>query len=317
MRCTRLAAVAATAFVVTAALTAPARAGDGSKLLRYLPGDARVIVSLDLPAMQTNNELARLIASAQSYAAAATAIGDLGVDFTACETMVIGTYQTPSSPTIAVLECRFDEKVLVKTFRTAAGKAGTHKHRGLEYFDHGAGQIGFVDHRLVIATSYDFKGVIDVAKGKAPSAAARTAAAGAMVASMAGTGDAWAVVSIDPTNPNGATQKMQGLATEGFGAAVRFAGQGITFEFRLFNSDETTASTMASTLRTGLSSATQNKAMSGLGLDSALASITVTQLGSAVAIAGAVSQAEIAAASQMFSLFQTMQAAPGQTQAVP
>lgn len=148
------------AALVTLALAAPADAGRGAALIKYLPDDASFVIVGDVARSRSSATFKKMFLFARDQDAWLDAMATaVAVDKLADTVMFSGN---GNQHFIAVVEGRVDK--LLAEAKKQSTKSDV--HAGLTYWTTPDGEVALVDKKLVLTTSGDMPAVIDRAKNK-------------------------------------------------------------------------------------------------------------------------------------------------------
>jgi hypothetical protein len=276
------------------ALASPARAGDGSKLLRLVPDETAFVGVIDF-ARARRTALFRAVGSQLLAAPHVDKMIAAGIDpLTDVDTLLIAGEASSvtgegDSFRLIVLEGRFSPLTPEKLL-TAGGAAQVMTRGKIRYWTDGSVAAALVGKRLIVADAGRIERAIDAASGvRAGGARSRKLAAlrGAITATDT-RHHAWLVAILPPAlrdQARGAGAPLEALAV----AATATAD--LHLEVRGMTADADTANAVAELVRGNMSGVAQ--VLTSFGLSSLADSLTVDADGSAVRLIGSVRGGEI------------------------
>jgi hypothetical protein len=265
---------------------AGARAGDGSKLLRYLPADAEMVAVIDVAGARRKplvKEWASEAGDGWKGKAAAAGIDPLkDVD----TVLVAAAFTGADKFRLAIVEGRFAADA---PSRLGEGRR-EQKHGKVSYWvDDETGAV-LIGKRLVVAPVAAMPAVIELMSGKAT--APRLGKAAPLRAVIAAT-DTRHHVWVASVFAGELRQKAADLAADAVGFALGASiGKGLGLEARLLYASEASATTSADQVRAALPQATA--ALAAFGFSSAVASVSIDREGNAVRVTASMTADELA-----------------------
>lgn len=139
---------------------APAEAGRGTALIKYLSDDTNAVISCDVAKSRGSTMFKKLFKIAREQNATLDSLATNVAVEKLVDTIVVGA--NPAKHAVVVLEGRVD-KVLAEVKKTAT-KSET--YQGITYWVLADGDAALIDKKLILAASGDIPSVIDRAKDK-------------------------------------------------------------------------------------------------------------------------------------------------------
>jgi hypothetical protein len=182
-------------IAVLLALAAPAHAGNGEPLLRYLSDDTSFVIVVDVAHARQTPMLQRAFELARGKYTWWGQLAKAGIDLEkSVDTFVVGGeggLGAGEHHAVAVIDGRLDK--LVAAIRKV-GKPGP-KRAGIDTWTFEGGEVAYVDHRIVVTGPGDLAPVLDRVRGKKRSAG--PVAARELLASLGGGTDLAGAIVLD------------------------------------------------------------------------------------------------------------------------
>jgi hypothetical protein len=290
------------AVVLVVLAPAGARAGDGSKLLRYLPADAEVVAVIDVAGARRKPLVKEWASQAgdgwkdKAVAAGIDPLRDI-------DTVLVAAALTGDDKfRLAILEGRFAADA---PRRFGEGRR-EQKHGKVSYWVDAETGAALVGKRLVVAPIAAMPAAIDLVSGKATAPRLAKAAPLRAVIAVTDTRHHLWVASIFAGELR---QKAADLAADAVGFALGASiGRGLGLEARLLYASEASATTSADQVRAALPQATS--ALAAVGFSAAVSSLSIDREGNAVRVTASMTADEL---SMLRGLLDLGSAAPAAT----
>ena len=289
----RALAAAAIVALAIAAGAAPARAGNGVALLRYVPDDAQVVSGLDVASARDSALFRTWVDKFLTSAGSGEYLRAIGIDPLAdIDTILVARHGFGDSdgedgaPDVAIFEGRVGKAALDKMGGTVEVK-----RRGkLTYWVNDKGVVVRVGKRLFVAPIARVDQLLDLVAGKGPSAA-RSPKAAPLRAAIAATDtrhDGWLALVL----PADAKAKAAAAGVDADAVAVcATVGRSLTLEIRGLMASEKAAADALALANSHLQEAVEG--LGHLGLKDAARSISISADGSIVEATVTVTEAEL------------------------
>ncbi len=281
--------------LVAAMVAAPraARSGNGVDLVRFMPEGSSIYLVVDVAGARDSQlfkeGMAKLVALAPGGLAKIKAAG---IDpATALDTIAIGgRFEAghDQDDYVVVAEGKQAQKIADLVARSPDVKATT--YRGVTSWGNAQGSIAIVGKRLFFARAGYLERTIDLALGKARSAA-RAASGATLRAVIAATDtrhDVWAAIAVPPELAKAA--KAAGIDVQGVSLGMSLSTD-VTLEAKVLNATEASATTLLTQVETALPQVVSG--LGGVGLGAAARSIQVDRDGTTVRFALTLTEAEV------------------------
>jgi hypothetical protein len=288
---------AATFAVITAA--APARAGNGVELLRFMPEDAQVYLVVDVAGARDaslfKDGMAKLVSLAPGEVALVQAAGLDPAN--AIDTLALGGRTGGAhdrDQIVLVAEGKQVQKVAELFSKDPKVKVAA--YHGVTYWQNGEAAMALVQKRLFMAKPGWIETAIDLALGKAKSAARspKSAALRAVIAATDVRQDVWAALVLPAEVADPA--RAQGLDLQGvsFGATL---SSSLALEIKVLSATDASAARLLDQINAALPQLTP--ALGTMGLAATAKTLQIDKDGAAVRLAMTLTKAEIETLAQL------------------